>query len=213
MNKNIVFFVLAAWIDGAKHMNETFRFRFLDSQSDNRKLDVLGEGKSIFEGALDLGKERGCQTSQPFDQTPFIDGFDLFGHDLGCKRQTGNPLGYDRVTGREMRRVLGQWNDDHELAELIDTIIGENDHWPGLFDLDADGRVEVCDYDITPLYADHWLPPPPRCPRPLGRSISTRSTVRVPLSPRGPGAGYSTPRNRAPVACVRLNQERRSACS
>ena len=55
----------------------------------------LREGKSIFEGALDLGKERGRQTSQPFDQTPFVDGFDLFGHDLGCKRQTGNPLGYD----------------------------------------------------------------------------------------------------------------------
>jgi len=121
-------------------MNETFRFRFLDSKSDNRKLAVLGEGESIFEGALDLGKEGGCQTSKPFDQTSFIDGFDLFSHDLGCKRQTGNPLGYDRVTGTEMRRVLGQWDDDHQLAELIDTIIGENDHRPGLFDLDADGR-------------------------------------------------------------------------
>ena len=52
----------------------------------------------------------------------------------------GQSLGYDRVTGREMRRVLGQWDDDHQLAELIDTIIGENDHRPGLFDLDADGR-------------------------------------------------------------------------
>ena len=41
------------WIDGAKHMNETFQSRFLDSQSDNRKLDVLGEDESIFEGALD----------------------------------------------------------------------------------------------------------------------------------------------------------------
>ena len=100
----------------------------------------LREGKSVLDGALDLGKKRGCQTSQPFDQTPFIDGFDLFSHDLGCKRQTGNPLGYDRVTGREMRRVLGQWDDDHQLAELLDTIIGENDHRPGLFDLDADGR-------------------------------------------------------------------------
>jgi len=72
-------------------MNKTFRFRFLDSQSDNRKLDVLGEGESIFEGALDLGKERGCQTSQPFDQTPFIDGLDLFGHRLRRKRETSNP--------------------------------------------------------------------------------------------------------------------------
>lgn len=187
--------------------------RFLDSQSDNRKLDVLGEGESILEGALDLGKKRGCQTSQPFDQTSFIDSFDLFGHDLGRKRETSNPLGYDRVTGREMRRVLGQWDDDHQLAELIDTIIGENDHGQSLFDLDADGRVEISDYDIIPLYADHWFPPPPRSPTPLGRSISTRSTARVPLSLRGPGAGYSTPRNRAPFVCVRLNQERPSACS
>jgi len=53
----------------------------------------LRQCQSIFEGALDLGKERGCQTSQPFDQAPFVDRFDLFGHDLGCKRQTGNPLG------------------------------------------------------------------------------------------------------------------------
>ena len=140
----------------------------------------LRQGKSIFKGALDLGKERGSQSSQPFDQTPFIDGFDLFGHDLGCKRQTGNPLGYDRVTGRKMRRVLGQWDDDHELAELIDTIIGENDHRPGLFDLDADGGVEIGDYDITPFYADYWLPPTPRYPRPLDRLISTRPTARVP---------------------------------
>ena len=53
----------------------------------------LRQCQSILEGALDLGKERGCQTSQPFDQAPFVDRFDLFGHDLGCKRQTGNPLG------------------------------------------------------------------------------------------------------------------------
>jgi hypothetical protein len=200
------------WIDGAKHMNETFQSRFLDSQSDNRKLDVLGEGESIFEGAL-VGEEHRCQTSQPFDQTSFIDGFDLFGHYLGRKRETKNPLGYDCVTGREMRRVLGKWDDDHELAVLIDTIIGENDHGPSLFDLDADGRVEISDYDITPLYVDHWFPPPPRSPKPPGRSISTRSTARVPLSLRGPGAGYSTPCNRAPFVCVRLNQERLSACS
>jgi hypothetical protein len=38
-------------------------------------MDLLGEGESIFEGALDLGKEGGCQTSKPFDQTSFIDGF------------------------------------------------------------------------------------------------------------------------------------------
>ena len=50
-----------------------------------------------------------------------------------------------------MRRVLGQRDDHHKLAELIDTFIGENDHQPGLFDLDSDGRVEICDYDITPL--------------------------------------------------------------
>ena len=97
-------------------------------------MDLLGEGESIFEGALDLGKEGGCQTSKPFDQTSFIDGFDLFGYDLGRKRETSNPLGYVRMTGREMRRVLGQWDDNHERAELIDTIIGENDHGPGLFD-------------------------------------------------------------------------------
>ncbi len=136
-------------------MNETCRFRFLDSQYTNRKLAVSGECESIFEGALDLGKERGCQTSQPFDQPTLIDGFDLFGHDLGRKRQTGNPFGYDRVTGREMRRILGQRNDNHELAELIDTIIGKNNHGPSLFNLDTDGRVEIGDYDITPLYADH----------------------------------------------------------
>src|SRR5262245_39452237 len=106
---------LGFWFDGAKSMIETFRLRFLDSQSADRKWNVLGEHKSILEGALDLGKQRGCQTSQASDQAPFIDGFDLFGHDLGRKRETGNPLGYDRVTGREMRRVLGQQNHDHEL--------------------------------------------------------------------------------------------------
>jgi hypothetical protein len=53
----------------------------------------LRQCQSILEGALDLDKERGCQTSQSFDKTPFVDGFDLFGHDLGCERQTGNPLG------------------------------------------------------------------------------------------------------------------------
>jgi hypothetical protein len=147
--------VLNFWIDEAKHMNETFRFRFLDSQSDHRKFDALREGERVFEGALDLGKERGRQSSQPFDQTPFGDGFDLFGYDLGRKRQTGNSLGYDCVTGREMGRVLGQGNDNHQLAELIDTVIGENDHRTGLFDLDADGRVEICDDDVTPLYVDH----------------------------------------------------------
>ena len=111
-------------------MSEMFRFRSLDSQSANRKWDVLGEGESIFEGAFNLGKERGRQASQPLDQATFIDGFDLFGYDLGCKGETSSPFGYDRVTWREMRRVLGQRNDNHELAELIDTIIGENDHRP-----------------------------------------------------------------------------------
>ena len=72
-------------------MNETFRFRFLDSKSDNRKLAVLREGESIFEGALDLEKEGGCRTSEPFDQTPFIDGFDLFGHDLGGNVRRATP--------------------------------------------------------------------------------------------------------------------------
>jgi hypothetical protein len=84
----------------------------------------LWQGESILKGALDLGEERGCQTSQPLDHTPFIDGFNLFGHGLGRKRETSNSLGYDRVTGREVRRVLGQGDNDHKLAELIDAIIG-----------------------------------------------------------------------------------------
>jgi hypothetical protein len=119
------------------------------------QMEFLGEGKSIFEGALDLGEERRRQSSQSFNQTPFVDRFDLFGYDLGRKCETSNPFGYDRVTGREMRRVLGQRNDNHELAKLIDTVIGENDHRTGLFDLHANGGVKICDYDITPLYADH----------------------------------------------------------
>src|SRR5713226_3697453 len=105
-------------------MDKRFRSRFFGSSSSpnrkskiqNRKLDVLGKGESIFKGALDLGEERGCQTSEPFEQTPFIHGFDLFSHGLGRKRETSNALGYERMTRREMSRVLGQWNDHYELA-------------------------------------------------------------------------------------------------
>ena len=111
----------------------------------------LWQSESVLKSALDLGEERWRQTSQPFDHSAFIDGFDLFGDGLGRKRETRNPLGYDRVTRREMCRVLGQGDNNHKLAELIDAIIGENDDRPGLFDLDADGRVEICHYDVTPL--------------------------------------------------------------
>ena len=89
----------------------------------NRKSKGLRQRKSILESALDLRKERRCQASQPFDETALIEGFDLFGHGLGREGETRNALGDDRVTGREVGRVLGQWDDDHELAELIDTIV------------------------------------------------------------------------------------------
>jgi len=92
----------------------------------------LREGESIFKGALDLCQERGCQASQPLDETALIESFDLFGHGLGREGETRNVLGDDRVTRRKVGGVLGQWDNDHELAVLIDAIIGENDHRPGL---------------------------------------------------------------------------------
>jgi hypothetical protein len=73
----------------------------------------LWEGESIFKGALDLGEERGCQTSQPSDYAVFIDSFDLFGEGLGRKRETSNTLGYDRVAGREMCRC--SWSREQQL--------------------------------------------------------------------------------------------------
>ena len=79
-------------------------------------MDMLGKAKSILKGALNLGQEPRCETSEPPDQSAFIDRFNLFGYGLGRKCETGNTLGYDRVTGRKMRRVLGQRDDDHELA-------------------------------------------------------------------------------------------------
>ena len=44
-------------------MTKIFRTEIRWLRSDDRKMDLLGEGESIFEGALDLGEERGCQTS------------------------------------------------------------------------------------------------------------------------------------------------------
>jgi hypothetical protein len=109
------------------------------SKIQNRKLEAgLGERESILEGALDLCKERGRQVSQPFDEAPLINGFDLFSHRFGGERETGNSLRDDRMTRREVGRVFGQWNDHHELAVLIDAVIGENDHRPGLLDLHPD---------------------------------------------------------------------------
>ena len=97
----------------------------------------LGKRESILEGALDLREKLGCQTPEPFDEASLVDGFDLLGHCLGRECETGNPLRDDRMAGRKAGRVLGQWNDHYELAVLIDAVVGQNDHRPGLFDLDA----------------------------------------------------------------------------
>ena len=41
------------------------------------QMDILGKGKSILEGALNLGQERRRETSEPPDQSAFIDRFNL----------------------------------------------------------------------------------------------------------------------------------------
>src|SRR5918996_4967427 len=141
------------------------------SKSEERSDAGSGECERIFKSALDLFEERGRQVSKPFDNPALIDGFHLLSHSLGSERKMGHPLGNERMTRREVGGVLGQWNNDYELAVLIDAIVGENNNRPALFDLDADGGVKVSDYDITPPYGDHLIPPSQGWPRPPRRSV------------------------------------------
>jgi hypothetical protein len=42
-----------------------------------------------------------------------------------------------------MGGIFRHWNYNDELAQAIDAIVGHDDGGASLFDLDADGRVEV----------------------------------------------------------------------
>jgi hypothetical protein len=54
-----------------------------------------GEGECVFDGALDLGEERGGQTSQPSDDSLLIDSLDLLSDDFGRKREASRPFWND----------------------------------------------------------------------------------------------------------------------
>ncbi len=89
---------------------------------ENRKLEAgSGERESILNSALDLCEERGGQASKPCNQTSLVDGFDLFGHGFGRKGEPGDPLGDDRVTGREVGRVLG--DSINQFSQLVVVVV------------------------------------------------------------------------------------------
>ena len=76
---------------------------------DVKALDRAGrlrQGQGVFDGALDLCEQGGRQASQPLDDALLVDGFDLFGYDLGCKGEAGGAFWDERVARREAGCVL-----------------------------------------------------------------------------------------------------------
>jgi hypothetical protein len=167
---------------------------------------MLRKTERIFEGALDLLQHRGGESSQPSDDTLFINRFDLFSYNFRCEGETSRAFRNHNVTGGEMGCIFRQRHDNNELAEVIDAIIGKDNGGPGLFDLDADSRVEINDYDITSPYAYHLIPRSQGWPKPRRRSASIRSACRVPLVLLDLSAGRSIAHIRAPFVCATRNQ-------
>ena len=130
---------------------------------------MLRKRERIFESALNLREQGGRQASQPFDDALLVNRLDLLSHDFRCKRETSRAFRNNNVAGREVGRVFRQRDDNNKLAEVIDAIVRYHNGGPSLFDLDANGGVEVNHYDITPRYAGHLIPPSQVWPRPRRR--------------------------------------------
>ncbi len=51
-------------------------------------------------------------------------------------------------------------------ANWLIPVVGQDDHWPCLLDLDPEGGIETGENDLTATDDDHASPPPPGSPAP-----------------------------------------------